>query len=119
LMFGFVVEETKLFLPKFPVEPGFGRSALLDCGGKRSATPLSQAHPTSEFPPRLVRSKAVSPLRSATALQNAARCIASRLERRRPRRLCATNHPPAFITGVRIAPVRTPQADEDGGAPLV
>jgi len=36
---------------------------LLDCGGKQSATPLSEAPTSSE--------KAVSPLRSATAVQNA------------------------------------------------
>ena len=47
---------------------------VLDCGGKRSATPLSRAKVLGQgetfCAPRL--SKAVSPLRSATAVQDAA-----------------------------------------------
>jgi hypothetical protein len=41
----------------------------LDCGGKRSATPLSHARHWFDLSEHLVRPKAVSPLRSATALQ--------------------------------------------------
>jgi hypothetical protein len=43
---------------------------ILDCGGKRSATPLSHERTITEPRPSPLRSKAVSPLRSATALQN-------------------------------------------------
>jgi len=46
---------------------------VLDCGGKRSATPLSfrtERHLTSKL---MFRVKAVSSLRSATALQNGTR----------------------------------------------
>ena len=48
------------------------RASVLDCGGKRSATPLSHGRGAANFFTRSVRSKAVSPLRSATALQDLA-----------------------------------------------
>ena len=44
---------------------------LLDCGGKRSATPLSHDQMFSSIRLFLARSKAVSPLRYATAVQDA------------------------------------------------
>jgi len=43
----------------------------LDCGGKRSATPLSRGRKLSIVRSRPARAKAVSPLRSATAVQDA------------------------------------------------
>ncbi len=47
-----------------------GRSGtLMECGGKRSATPLSYARKSPAASEPSLRSKAVSPLRSATALQ--------------------------------------------------
>ena len=48
------------------------RVSILDCGGKRSVTPLSSARCAREFSSGSVRAKAVSPLRSATALQDLA-----------------------------------------------
>jgi hypothetical protein len=45
------------------------RVGLLDCGGNRK-TPLSCGRGSSMFSTRLARAKAVSPLRSATAVQN-------------------------------------------------
>ena len=45
---------------------------ILDCGGKRSTTPLSGAPQAKNFSGSFVRAKAVSPLRSATALQDLA-----------------------------------------------
>jgi hypothetical protein len=45
--------------------------SVMDCGGKRSATPLSHARRFSVIRKFPVRPKAVSPLRSATALQDA------------------------------------------------
>jgi len=47
---------------------GFMES-VLDCGGKRSATPPWQGPERVEVSARLVRSKAPSPLRSAGAVQ--------------------------------------------------
>ncbi len=44
---------------------------ILDCGRKRSATPLSPAQKSSLFRSQFACPKAVSPLRSATALQDA------------------------------------------------
>jgi hypothetical protein len=44
---------------------------ILDCGGKRSATPLSHDQMFSSIRLLLARSKAVSPLRYATAIQDA------------------------------------------------
>ncbi len=50
----------------------FGCAAtILDCGGKRSATPLSPARNVSLIPTTFVRPKALSPLRSASAVQDA------------------------------------------------
>ena len=46
---------------------------ILDCGGKRSATPLSHTPKPSAVRETIFRLKAVSPLRSLTALQDAAR----------------------------------------------
>ena len=43
---------------------------ILDCGGKRSATPLSRARSEVSTPKSPARSKAPSPLRSAGAVQN-------------------------------------------------
>ena len=48
------------------------RVSILDCGGKRSATPLSSARQPKNISTGFVRAKAVSPLRSATALQDLA-----------------------------------------------
>jgi hypothetical protein len=45
------------------------RASVLDCGGKRSATPLSHARKSFALRIFLVRPKAPSPLRSAGALQ--------------------------------------------------
>ena len=45
---------------------------VLDCGGKRSATPLSSERQPKKISTGFVRAKAVSPLRSATALQDLA-----------------------------------------------
>ena len=45
---------------------------VLDCGGKRSATPLSSERQPKNVSGGFVRAKAVSPLRSATALQDLA-----------------------------------------------
>src|ERR1700722_10663998 len=42
----------------------------LDCGGKRSATPLSHGQIIASQTPTRARAKAGSPLRSATVLQN-------------------------------------------------
>ena len=48
------------------------RGSVLDCGGKRSATPLSSARQPKKNSTGFVRAKAVSPLRSATAVQDLA-----------------------------------------------
>jgi hypothetical protein len=48
----------------------------LDCGGKRSATPLSRVPPVAFACPRSMRPKAPSSLRSAGALQNLERSAA-------------------------------------------
>ena len=42
---------------------------VMDCGGKRSATPLSLAREVFNGRPVSVRPKALSPLRSANAVQ--------------------------------------------------
>jgi len=48
-----------------------GESAhIMECGGKRSATPPSHARSVLRFPKPLARPKAVSPLRSATAVHD-------------------------------------------------
>jgi hypothetical protein len=44
---------------------------VLDCGGKRSATPLLPARTVVAIPKTLARSKALSPLRSASAVHDA------------------------------------------------
>jgi hypothetical protein len=53
-------------------EPAIGheRASILDCGGKRSATPLSSARCGFEASTVLLRSKAPSTLRSAGAVQD-------------------------------------------------
>gem|GEM_PF-3872813 len=43
--------------------------SVVDCGGKRSATPLSPARKAHELSEAPVRAKAPSPLRSAGAVQ--------------------------------------------------
>ena len=48
------------------------RHSVLECGGKRSATPLSSARCARKISSGSVRAKAVSPLRSATAVQDIA-----------------------------------------------
>jgi hypothetical protein len=48
---------------------------VLDCGGKRSATPLSHARGLALVRTIFVRPKAVSPLRSATAVQDLAELV--------------------------------------------
>ena len=59
---------------------------VLDCGGKRSATPLSCAQPARINRKSPVRPKAVSPLRSATAVQNLA-AVSCRIPKTRPQNL--------------------------------
>src|SRR5690242_17632170 len=51
------------------------KRTILDCGGKRSATPLSSGRNRFNKPMVCVRAKALSPLRFASAVQNA-NCIA-------------------------------------------
>jgi hypothetical protein len=46
-------------------------AGILDCGGKRSATPLSRGKGGLSSEAIIVRAKAVSPLRFATAVQKA------------------------------------------------
>ena len=48
------------------------RGSVLECGGKRRATPPSGARPAKNISGGPVRAKAVSPLRFATALQDLA-----------------------------------------------
>jgi hypothetical protein len=45
-------------------------ATIMDCGGKRSATPLSSARTAFKETSRVARAKALSPLRSASAVQN-------------------------------------------------
>jgi len=47
------------------------RAGVLDCGGKRSATPLSNGRGLGVVRERIARAKAPSPLRSAGAVQDA------------------------------------------------
>jgi hypothetical protein len=53
-------------------QTGWEPATILDCGGKRSATPLSNLRDGSDFPTSQARPKAPSPLRSAGAVQDAA-----------------------------------------------